>query len=478
MAIYCRISKDSEGRSEGVAAQERRARALAAERWPDLPVRVFADNDITAADPSVERPGYVSMLAALRRGEIAHVVAAEQSRLTRQPAEWEQLAVTLSLAGIPEVHTYRNGQIQVGGSRLMGRILAAVDAEEVERLKARLADRLDALAAEGRPAGGVVYGYAHGVGDDGRKVLVPIPERAEVVRWAAEAVISGWSLTNIARTLRNKCVPTARSGRWTSTTVRAMLRAPTVAGFRVHRAEIVGKGNWPPILDEATWRQVNAILASPATVRTATGGTYRVSRERQPARRYLLTGGVARCGRCGQPLVAQQRRSRSGGSTPSYLCHPAKGGCSGIGIGAEGLEKHVIGALLDELDRPSFLAALAGADSGAERRADIVRDLGEVEARASDLARLWAVGDLSSAEWDAARSSLTGRRGQLSEELAALPAPVAALDPGAIRAGWDSMTLDERRALIRRFIDHLVVYPAAPGTRRFDPSRVKIAWRR
>jgi DNA invertase Pin-like site-specific DNA recombinase len=99
-----------------------------------VPVVVFCDNDLSAANGD-HRPGLDALIAAVRRGEIAQVVCAEQSRLTRRPAEWEDLVVTLAKAGIAELHTYRKGVVNVSGSKLVGRILSAVDAEEIEVLR-------------------------------------------------------------------------------------------------------------------------------------------------------------------------------------------------------------------------------------------------------------------------------------------------------------------------------------------------------
>lgn len=474
-AIYTRISKDVEGRSEGVKTQERKGRKLAAELFPDLPVVVYVDNDVSAASPGTHRPGYEALVAAIRRGDVAQVLAAEQSRLTRQVAEWEELTVVLARAGIDAVHTYRAGRIEVGRSKLLGRILAAVDAEEVERLRLRITDKLDALAAEGRPPGGRPFGYRAGVDELGRKTLEVDEAEADAIRWAAGAVLGGWSLTNVAATLAAQGVPTARGGRWSSTTVRAVLTKPSVAGLRVHRGEIVGRATWAAIIDEATWRQVTAVLGGPATVQRSDGGTYQVSRRRRPARRYLLTGGLARCGRCNAPLVAQQRSSRTAGSAPAYLCHPTRGGCSGIGIGAEPLEAYVAEQLLEELDRPDFLRELAADDDGA--REAVTTQLGQLEERRAELARMWAAGTLSAGEWTAARTVLESDQHRLQGELAGLPSPTIDVDPAVIREGWGLMTLDERRQVLALFIESVVVGPAQPGTRRFDPDRVRVAWR-
>jgi site-specific DNA recombinase len=108
VAIYCRISKDTRGRVEGVKAQEKWGRDYAASAWPDLAVKVFADNDLSAANGD-HRPGYEALRSAIRNGEVSHLWTVEQSRLERREVEWFTLAAELDAASITEVHTTATG---------------------------------------------------------------------------------------------------------------------------------------------------------------------------------------------------------------------------------------------------------------------------------------------------------------------------------------------------------------------------------
>jgi site-specific DNA recombinase len=114
VAIYCRLSPRPDGRSEGVDVQERRGRQVAAETWPGLPVVVYADRLLSAADEDVWRPGFEKLRQAIRDGEVAHLWCAEQSRLQRLETGWFELAAELDAAGIPAVHTDRDGIVGCG----------------------------------------------------------------------------------------------------------------------------------------------------------------------------------------------------------------------------------------------------------------------------------------------------------------------------------------------------------------------------
>ncbi len=72
-------------------------------------------------------------------------------------------------------------------------------------------------------------------------------------------------------------------------TVRAVVINPAVAGLRIHRRQIAGPGTWQPILDRPLWEQTRAALSDPARKRT------------RPARRYLLASMVTNS--AGDPLI-------------------------------------------------------------------------------------------------------------------------------------------------------------------------------
>ena len=269
MAVYCRISKDPTRLEVGVERQRHDCLELVARRWPSAPVRIFVDNDLSAADPTVTRPQWQAMLDALRGGEVDQIVAYDQSRLTRQPIEWEQLLVVLGRRGIHSLYTVREGERDVaeGGGRMVSRIIAAVDAEYAEVTRIRVRRAMRQLAAEGRPVGGRAFGYVSGVGDDGRKTRVIVAEEAEAVRWAAQEILGGETLASVARAFDARALAHTKTGKhWSPTHIRSLVTNPAVAGLRRDPDGNLIAAIWAPILDAATWRGVRAALAQPVTL--------------------------------------------------------------------------------------------------------------------------------------------------------------------------------------------------------------------
>ncbi|MPY85933.1 MAG: recombinase family protein, partial [Actinophytocola sp.] len=269
VAIYCRISQDKRGRAEGVKSQERWGRDYAASAWPDLPIEVFADNDLSAADPKVTRPEFERLRQWITDGLIAHIWAVEQYRFVRQEVEWFKVAAELDAAGITELHTNRDGIVRVQDE--VAGIKAVLGAGEVRRLKQRINDRLAEVAASGAPAGGVRFGYRRAARDDGTKTFVIEPDEAEIIRECADKVLAGWGLSTLVNDLNARGIRGPRGGKIGPTQIGGWLTSPTVAGHRVYQGRIVGRGNWPPILDEDTWQAVRAKLSQPRRVKRADG---------------------------------------------------------------------------------------------------------------------------------------------------------------------------------------------------------------
>lgn len=475
LALYCRLSKAAGGQLESVERQERWGRKYAAEhpQLQDLPIRVFADNDLSAFDDNTIRPEYEALRAELRAGHVGAIWAVEQTRIEANRRRWVELVAELDDAGIDVLHTNRDGLVRLDEVADIKHILAW---HERKRLRERINDTLGDLAAEGRPPPGHPFGYRR-VKVDGVKTLEPVPELAAAARWAASAALSGWSRARIAEELKRRQVPTVLGGQWNEGRVKGMLTSPTIAGLRVHQGKVVRRGNWEPILDETTWRQLCARFATQHEVVRVDGAVRQVAFRNRGGRRYLLSG-IFICGRCGHHLTGRTDRRHKRRSQSFYFCAPPYG-CGRSHVVAEPVDELVVAQLFERLDRPEFAAAMAADEHAAQREA-LVAELNQIEAKHIVLGERWAEGKLPDVAWDAARAKLDDRKVKVEAALADLPAPAADLDPEAIKADWETMTLDERRQIIRLLLRKVTILPAKPGTKRFDPARVLIAeedWR-
>jgi hypothetical protein len=327
---------------------------------------------------------------------------------------------------------------------------------------------MDELAAAGLPHGGVrAFGYE----DD--KVTVR-PAEAEIVRAVVARYLAGETTRSLATWLDEQGVRTVAGGPWTTTTLRAMLRSPRIAGLREHRGEIVGPAVWPAIITPEERDRVLARMASRA-----------VSGRRAP-RRYLLSG-LVRCGKCGHTLYSSARvEKRAGGvtvATRRYVClsGPDHGGCGGIMVVAEPLEDLITAAVLYRLDTPELADALAGRAAADDEAASVADSIAADRAQLDELAKLYADRQIGAREWLAARNPIEERvraaekrlgRMTRSETLTGLVG-----NGEELRGRWADLGLSRQHAIIAAVLDHVVIAPGTPGAQVLDPDRADPVWR-
>lgn len=457
-AVYARISSDPEGLRAGVDRQVEDCRRLAAELgW--AVGDVYIDNDVSAFRAK-RRPAYERMLTDVAAGLRDAVLCYHPDRLTRRPIEFEGFIDTMERAGVSAVRFFTGGaDLGTGDGLLIGRIMAAVAANESAAKSRRVKRKLDEVAAQGRPHGGFrrPFGYA----DD--KVTV-VESEAQVIREVVARYLAGESLRSLCTWLDASGVRTVSGGPWRSPTLRGLLTSGRIAGLREHRGEVVGPAVWPPIIDQATRDRVLARM------------TEQVSTGRRTPRRYLLSG-LLRCGRCGGKLFASVR-----GTTRRYVCMagPDHGGCGRLTVVAEPVEDLIARAVLHRLDGPALTAARDGRSDADERVATVSAELRAADNRLEELAVMYAKQEIGAREWRAAREAIERRRADAQSQLRAMTGTEALRGLGrgdSLREQWGALNLSRQAAIVQAVLDHARVQPSNGSRSEFDPSRVEPVWR-
>jgi DNA invertase Pin-like site-specific DNA recombinase len=458
-AIYVRISQDRGGAGLGVERQEQECRALA-DRLGWHVVEVYCDNDLSAFSGR-RRPDYERMLADIEAGTITAVIAWHPDRLHRRSAELERY---ISLC---EKHRVENQTVTAGmwdlstpSGRMTARQLGAVAAYESEHKSERLKSARIQNAKLGKFHGGLrCYGY------DKLGVTV-IPEEAAEIAAACKAIAGGASLRSIVRDLNARNVPTTggKIGGWTSVRLRQMLISPRIAGYSTHKGVIVGTAAWPAIVDDATWRTVEAILSNPAqrTNHGATGaakwlgaGTYFCTCGKRAMRVGITSGAKRRTYRCENPDRSIPHVTRSAHDLDAYV------------------EKLIVG----RLSRPGTVEKLVHRDDTADVAALRVEQvqLGERKDKAAAMFIDGAIDEIQLA-------TITKRADERGKEIAEVLAkagwrsPLEPLAGGNIEAAWENLSLMQKRAILDVVAD-VYVLPTTQTRRGFDPDGVRIEWK-
>lgn len=459
-ALYTRISSDRDDTRLGVKRQEEDCRRLVADRGWKVE-QVYCDNSISAAGKKA-RPKYQQMLTDIAAGRFDAVVVWDQDRLVRRPIELEEFVQTCERAGVRHLATvHGDADLGTGDGLLIARIKGAVAAEEVAKTGARIRRKHEELAKAGKLHGGGTRPFGYEVD----RVTVR-PAEAKLVQSAAKRIAGGASLRSVVADWNGRGITTPTGAQWRSGVLRRLLTSPRVAGLREHRGEVVGDAVWLPVVDRGTWEAVRTVLLDP-----------RRNKHHAPARRYLLTGGVARCGLCGARLVARPREN----GDRCYVCAtgPNFEGCGKIRIGADPLEEYISDAVIALLASDDLAEILAAGDT-----TDTTEVLDEVRADEDSLKQLaqdhYADRLISRAEFLAARDAVQARLDANMRRLAEAAAPAVADLPRVeeeLRQTWEQGDLEQRRSLVGLVLDRVVVNPAVRGRNFFDPDRVDLVWR-
>ena len=441
-AIYVRISDDAAGQGLGVARQEEDCRALAEQQGYEV-VRVYSDNDLSASKGK-HRPEYQAMLTAARAGEFKAVLAYSNSRLTRRPSEYEELIALNESHGVRYL-TVVSGEddLSTADGRMIARIKASIDAGEAERTAERVKRQKQQAAATGIPQAGRyrTFGY--------ERDWTVNEDEAKIVKEMFKRFIAGNSVNHVFDYMREECKDvnptTGKHIRYS--TVRGMLSNPRYAGINTLNGEVVAKGNWEAIIDDATWAAAEARWEKQPKAKTTN------------ARKHLLSGFLY-CGNCNRRLVIGKVKGKD-----VYRCGLMEG-CSKVTFKKEWLDAEILRIVAGHHTSPrpkvhDYKPEISAAEN----------DIEELKA-ARKAGRIGMADFLETLEdLNKQRDSLVRKMGEQKEEHVGTR---YFKDYKALLAA----DLSEQRLAVARVIDAIVVDRATRKGRQARPdwNRVTVAW--
>ena len=419
-AIYVRISDDKEGRELGVKRQEQDARALAKRKGWEVVGEPYSDNDITGSGRK-QRPRWAQLIKDVREDRVDAVVAYSSSRMYRNLRDLSEL-IELADSGKVAIATVASGEINLSTAdgRMIARILATVDQAEWERTSERVIRKRKEKDAKGEFQGGY---RPFGFEPQDKHLVVNDPE-AKMIRKAVSDVLSGVSISSVARGWNATGVTTTGGKRWTKGHVAQVLSA---------------ERNMPAILTPTDHRRIAGKLDG--------------RRTGVKPERYLLTGMLV-CGRCG---------GRMQGRGGQYVCAAT--------IKRNGNPEVHMSAVAERVDR-------VVEDAAAERpehKRQQVHDPSEklVKQREAVVVKMEQLGDS-----DLPDAVIRGRARKLQRELDTLDKQIAQSKPrGEFEELYRRMEEFDERAWLESVVEKVTLVQA--GSRRgvWDPERVQITWR-
>ena len=275
-AVYCRVSSDERLDQEfnSIDAQKEAGHAYIASQRAEGWIPVTDDYD----DPgfsggNTDRPALKRLLADIERGLIDIVVVYKIDRLTRSLADFAKMVELFDQRDVSFSAVTQQINSATSMGRLMLNVLLSFAQFEREVTGERIRDKIAAAKRKGMWMGGVPsIGY-----DVVNRQLVINEAEAAVVRRIFEEMLTIGSPTQIAANLTAEGITTKA---WT--TQEGQTRSGTridkkylhkLLRNRIYLGELSHKGNWypgahPPIIDQALWDKVHAVLAKDGHARS------------------------------------------------------------------------------------------------------------------------------------------------------------------------------------------------------------------
>lgn len=478
--ILARISADRDGDARGVGDQvadgRRLARRLGWKVGPDS-THVVVENDTSAfhrrkvqlPDGRVElrtvRPGFRRVLDLLATGAADGLIALDLDRAARDPRDLEDLidVVEAKTPRVPVESVTGSLKLANDADVSMARVMVAIANKSSRDTSRRVSRARERRAHEGGIGAGGPRPFGHE--RDGSVV----PEEAEVIRYMADAILSGISVRSLRHDLNTKGFRTTGGYRFHHVSLRRLMLQARLAGLASWQGQVLDnvESQWEPILKREEWEAIGAILKDPGR-RTIPPG---------PAPRYLLSN-LALCGHPDHPEADRPTLAHGFAGAdkfPSYKC--AQPGRAHLAISSVALNEYVVGLVVGRLSEPDAAELLVVRPEVDMSK--LAQEANALRARLAELADLVETGDLTAAEFRPRRARLVDRLASIEADMTA----AAGTSPLAGIAGrtdaeevWAGLDVPRRKAIISALMT-VTVLPAGARGQKFRPDRVRIDWR-
>jgi DNA invertase Pin-like site-specific DNA recombinase len=396
-------------------------------------VDTFEEPDVSGGAALEHRPGLSRALAMVETGEVDTIVVAYFDRLVRSIAVQAELVSRVEAAGggilAVDVGKVTNGS---AGQWLSGNVLGLV----AEYQRRTTAERTEDAKRRAIERGVPTYDRIPvGLRQRKDRTLEHDPATKRIVEKAFRMRLGGSSIAEIRAWMRSRGVDVSY------TAVQGMLKNRIYLG-ELRFGQYMNPTAVEPIIDLETFASVQKM---------------RLPRGRKPkSDRLLARIGVLRCGTCGARMIVGQARA-NGRDYPMYRC-PPNGDCPRrVTVSATIAENTIIEAVQDALQDVHGRASVEDGVAEAERSLEAAEQ--ELDAAVEAFS---ALDDVAAArEKLTALRDVRGAARERVEELRAATVPSITVSAG----DWNTLTLDEKRALIRAVVSEATVAPGRGADR-------------
>jgi site-specific DNA recombinase len=474
IGIWLRVSTEDQVRGESPETHEKRARLVAeAKGWSVIEVYRL---DAVSGKTVKEHPETKRMLADVKKGHVSGLIFSKLARLARNTKELLEFADWFNQHDADLISLAESIDTSSPAGKLFYTMIAAMAQWEREEISARVAASVPVRAQMGKPLGGAApFGYQWK-----DKQLVIDEKEAPVRKLMYELFREHKRKKTVARMLNDRGFRTRNGSEFSDTTTERLLRDPAAKGLR--RAnytsslgdgkawELKPKEEWvihevEPIVSEALWAEVNAILDQQR------------GSVKKPARKVVhLFAGIAYCF-CGEKMYVPS-------NSPKYTCYRCRNKIPANDLEAV-FHEQLRGFLLssDEI-RKHLEAGSQKISHGTELLTVLEGERERLTIEEGKLYALYQSGAIDSRGYGLKYKPLSERLAQLDDEIPKTQAELDVLkislhsqeevmaEARDLFAQWPSLPQEEKRTIIETITERITIGDGdVEITLLYDPPR-------
>lgn len=216
---YIRVSTEEQAES-GLSLTHQRAKVEAYCLATDLEL-VEVVEDAGQSAKSMNRPGILRALEAVKTGKVDALVILKLDRLTRSVKDLGTLVEIFDKTGAALVSVQDSINTQTAAGRLVLNVLGAVAQWEREAIAERTSAALQVKKSQGFMLGKIPYGFT--LAED-KKTLIPNEQEQGVLDVIWRLRSDGLSFRKIGAELTKRGIPTKKGGPWQAATIQGYCR--------------------------------------------------------------------------------------------------------------------------------------------------------------------------------------------------------------------------------------------------------------
>ncbi|MFC4080892.1 recombinase family protein [Amycolatopsis samaneae] len=244
-------------------------------------------------------------------------------------------------------------------------------------------------------------------------------------------------------------------GKWNASKTRNIALNPALAGLRVYRGKVIGKGTWPAIITEAEHAEVVAKLGDPARRSVRDGDRVK----------YLLSG-ILLCSVCDEPVTSAK--------PARHLVYRCKVGHLSRNMAKTDsvVVERLLARLASDVAREFFRY-----EGQAKELTEAVKTAQELRARLDGFTDKAADGELSPERLARIEAKLLPKIEAAEErarQIGVSPVVAELVGPQAPEV-WETLSITQKRAVLRAVVRPRLL-PTVAGRAPFNPNAIAMAW--